>query len=84
MPFQCIAWRIRQRSVIKISDLYGMFHVVKQIIKLIVIPIVKLKEISLVEINLMYSIIWWASIFIYDRFNGIHELCHGSIQEASW
>lgn len=48
-----------------------MFHIIKQEIKLIVIPIMKLKEIFLVEINLMYSIMWWASIFIFDRFNGI-------------
>lgn len=59
-----------------------MFHVVKQTIKFIVIPIIKLKEISLVEINLMYSIIWWASIFIFGRFNGIQGLCHGSVREA--
>lgn len=59
-----------------------MFHVVKQTIKLIVIPIIKLKEISLVEINLMYSIIWWASIFVFGRFNAVQGSCHGSILEA--
>jgi len=51
-----------------------MFHIIKQKIKLIGIPIIKLKEISLVGINLMYSIMWWASIFIFDRFNGIQGL----------
>jgi len=56
-----------------------MFHVVKQTIKFIVISTIKLKEISLVEMNLMYSIIWWATVFIFDRFNGIQGLCHGSV-----
>lgn len=54
-----------------------MFHVVKQTVKFIVIPVIKLKEISLVEINLMYSIIWGASVFIFGRFNGFQGLCHG-------
>lgn len=47
------------------------FILLNKKIKLIVIPIMKLEEIFLVEINLMYSIMWWASIFIFDRFNGI-------------
>lgn len=64
-------------SVIKVSDLYGMFHVVKQTVKIIAIPIIKLKEISLVEINLMYGIIWGASIFIFGKFNQIQGLCYG-------
>lgn len=53
-----------------------MFHVVKQTVKIIAIPIIKLKEVFLVEINLMYGIIWGASIFIFDRFNGIRGLCY--------
>lgn len=55
-----------------------MFHVVKQTVKIITIPVIKLKEISLVEIKLMYSIIRGASIFIFGRFNGIQRPCYDS------
>lgn len=59
-----------------------MFHVVKQTVKIIAISIIKVKEISHVEINLMYSIILEASIFIFGRFNGIQGLCYGRALEA--